>query len=76
MLDTTGTSDVPVALHSALRGQLGHGVRLDEGDEPALGGLVHAALALLAQVLHKLRERQPLGGVHVDVVPALQLTHW
>lgn len=60
---------LPVALEAALGGQLGHGVRLDEGDEPALGRLVHPALPRLAQVLHKLGEREPLGGVHVDVVP-------
>jgi hypothetical protein len=38
-------------------------------DEPALFCLLHFALPCAPQVLHKLSECEPLGGVHVDVVP-------
>jgi len=45
-------------------------VRLDDRDEPSLVCLVCPDLPGLAQVLHKVCEGVPLGGVHVDVVPA------
>ncbi|GER47140.1 glycolate oxidase iron-sulfur subunit [Striga asiatica] len=52
------------------RALLEHGLRVtvDVGDEPALGGLLDLALACAAEVLDKLGEGGPLGGVHVDVV--------
>ena len=41
---------------------------VDVGDEPSLLSLVHRALALPAQVLDKVGQRLPLGGVHVQVL--------
>mmetsp|Transcript_19825 Transcript_19825/g.56973 ORF Transcript_19825/g.56973 Transcript_19825/m.56973 type:complete len:327 (-) Transcript_19825:241-1221(-) len=46
-------------------------IALDVRDVPAPLRLLHDAFARLADVLDKVRQRRPLGAVHVDVIPVL-----